>query len=279
MLRSRSEAQTARDRLRALTPGWVPTAADLDGPVASARPAASDAQVPTTAGSPPGRHTLPERRQGEWRLDPSALRALASLGLAAVAGALVVVVLGWPRGDAAPPASEGAGTSGQNVLEEPTPPPAEEKDAVVVVDVDGRVRRPGVVELPEGSRVVDAIDASGGLARGADTGPLNLAQPLVDGEQVIVPAHGDAASALPGTVVPGSTTPAPAGAAPGTGQVSINSASEAELDTLPGIGPVLAAAIVEWRTQNGGFTSVEQLQEVSGIGPATYAELAPLVRL
>jgi competence protein ComEA len=278
MLRSRSEAQTARDRLRALTPGWVPTAADLDEAVTNARPA-SDAQVPTSPGSLAGRHTLPERRQGEWRLDASALRALASLGLAAVAGALVVVVLGWPRGDAAPPTTEAAGTSGQNVLEEPTSPPVEGKDAVVVVDVDGRVRRPGVVELPEGSRVVDAIDASGGLARGADTGPLNLAQPLVDGEQVIVPARGDAVSALPGTVVPGSTTPAPAGVAPATGQVSINSASEAELDTLPGIGPVLAAAIVEWRTQNGGFTSVEQLQEVSGIGPATYAELAPLVRL
>ena len=192
----------------------------------------------------------------------------------------MVVVLGWPRGDAAPPASEGEGTSGQNVLVEPTPPPVEEKDAVVVVDVDGRVRRPGVVELPEGSRVVDAIDAVGlDWREGPTPGRLNLAQPLVDGEQVIVPARGDAASALPGAVIPGSTTPAPAGVAPGTGQVSINSASEAELDTLPGIGPVLAAAIVEWRTQNGGFTSVEQLQEVSGIGPATYAELAPLVRL
>jgi competence protein ComEA len=276
MLRSRSEAQTARDRLRALTPGWVPTAADLDEAVTSARPA-SDAQVPTTEGFSAGRHTLPERPQGEWRLDASALRALGSLGLAAVAGGLVVVVLGWPRGDAAPPASEGAGTSGQNVLVEPTT--AAGRDAVVVVDVDGRVRRPGVVELPEGSRVVDAIEASGGVARGADTGPLNLAKPLVDGEQVIVPSRGDSASAVPGAVIPGSNSPAPTGAAPGTGQVSINSASEAELDTLPGIGPVLAAAIVEWRTQNGGFTSVEQLQEVSGIGPATYAELAPLVRL
>ena len=117
------------------------------------------------------------------------------------------------------------------------------------------------------------------LPRGADAGPLNLAQPLVDGEQVIVPSRGDSASALPGAVAPGSTTPAPTGVAPGTGQVSINSASEAELDILPGIGPVLAAAIVEWRTQNGGFSSIEQLQEVSGIGPATYAELAPLVRL
>ena len=173
--------------------------------------------------------------------------------------------------------SEGTNTSGPNVLVEPTT--VDGKDAVVDVDVDGRVRRPGVVELPEGSRVVDAIEASGGLARGADTGPLNLAQPLVDGEQVVVPSRGDRASALAGAAIPCSATPAPTPAAPATGQVSINSATEAELDTLPCIGPVLAAAIVEWRTQNGGFSSVEQLQEVSGIGPATYAELAPLVRL
>jgi competence protein ComEA len=279
MLRSRSEAQTARDRLRALTPGWVPTATDVDEAVASARPAASDTQVPPGVGSPAGRHTLPGREQREWRLDASGLRALASLGLAAVAGGLVVVVLGWPRGEVAPPASEGMGATGQNALAEPTSPSVDGQDSVVVVDVDGRVRRPGVVELPGGSRVVDAIDASGGLARGADTGPLNLAKPLVDGEQVIVPARGDPASAPPGVVTPGSAPSMPTGADPGAGLVSINTATETELDTLPGIGPVLAAAIVEWRTQSGGFTSVEQLQEVSGIGPATYAELAPLVRL
>jgi competence protein ComEA len=277
MLRSRPEVQTARDRLHALTPGWVPTPADVDEALLRDRPAASDARPPTAEGSSTGRHTLPEHRQGDWRLDASALRALASLGLAAVAGALVVAVLGWPRGDAAPAASDDPGTSGPNVLIDPTPGAGE--DALVVVDVDGRVRRPGVAELPEGARVVDAIEAAGGLARGADTGPLNLAQPLVDGEQVIVPARGDAGSVLPGGVVPGSTAPSPAGAAPETALVSINSASEVELETLPGIGPVLAAAIVEWRTQNGGFTSVEQLQEVSGIGPATYSELAPLVRL
>ena len=102
---------------------------------------------------------------------------------------------------------------------------------------------------------------------------------LVDGEQVIVPSRGDPANPPTGVVTPGSAPSMPSGVDPGAGLVSINTAAETELDTLPGIGPVLAAAIVEWRTQNGGFSSIEQLQEVSGIGPATYAELASLVRL
>jgi len=149
----------------------------------------------------------------------------------------------------------------------------------VVVDVDGKVRRPGIVELAEGSRVIDAIKEAGGLAHRGDTGALNLAEVLIDGQQIVVPAVGEVPAAG-GDVIPGATAgepPAPGSGA--VGSVSINSAAQAELETLPGIGPVLAAAIVEWRTQNGGFTSVEQLQEVSGIGPVTFAELAPLVRL
>lgn len=144
-----------------------------------------------------------------------------------------------------------------------------------MVDVDGAVRRPGVVELPSGSRVVDAIKSAGGVLPRADTGSLNLAQVLIDGEQVVVPREGDTA-APPGPV--GTTSPAP-GSAPAAELVSVNTATEVELETLPGIGPVLAAAIIEWRTQNGGFTSIDQLQEVSGIGPSTFADLAPLVRL
>ena len=205
------------------------------------------------------------------------MRGLASLALATVVGALLVVVVGWPRGEAAPDAAtpQLAVVTGAaeptSVLE-----PSTSASEVVVVDVDGAVRRPGVVELPGGSRVVDALEAAGGVQRRADTGALNLAQVLLDGEQVVVPRAGAGGVADPADV----TSPAPAsGGAPTSGLVNINTASEVELETLPGIGPVLAAAIVEWRTQNGGFTSVEQLQDVSGIGPTTYAELAPLVRL
>jgi competence protein ComEA len=150
---------------------------------------------------------------------------------------------------------------------------------MLVVDVDGKVHSPGVVELSTGSRVIDAIKAAGGVTRHGDTGALNLAEVLIDGQQVVVPAASADESVASGVVpgeTPGSVAPVPTSAA---ATVSINSASTIELEVLPGIGPVLAAAIVEWRTQNGGFTSIEQLQEVSGIGPATYAELAPHVRL
>ena len=123
--------------------------------------------------------------------------------------------------------------------------------------------------------MVDALEAAGGVRARGDTGSLNLAQVLLDGEQVVVPNEGAAAEAAPSGAV---ASPAP-GAAPGVGLVNLNTATEVELETLPGIGPVLAAAIVEWRTQNGGFTSIEQLQDVSGIGPTTFADLAPLVRV
>jgi competence protein ComEA len=279
MLRSgRPDGTTARDRLRSITPRWVPTEADLVN--ADAEPAQPPtAEPPSTAGfrSRAARHTLPDRPPPTWRLSADAVRGLASIGLAAVVGALLVVIVGWPRGEAAPePAKarsdvdDAVGTQSASVLD----PPVSESD--VVVDVDGAVRRPGVVELPGGSRVVDAIDAAGGLRRGADTGALNLAQVLLDGEQVVVPRAGAVGTTDPA----GGASPVPAPGSQATSPlVSINTATEAELETLPGIGPVLAAAIVEWRTQNGGFTSVEQLQDVSGIGPTTYAELAPLVRL
>lgn len=139
----------------------------------------------------------------------------------------------------------------------------------VVVDVAGKVRTPGIVVLPAGSRVVDALEAAGGARRGVDLTSLNLARRLVDGEQILVgksPAAG--VGAAPSSGVPS----APAGAL-----VNLNSASQAELETLPGIGPVTAAAIVEWRERHGGFTAVEDLLEVDGIGEVTLERLAPLV--
>ena len=138
----------------------------------------------------------------------------------------------------------------------------------------GRCVAPAWSSCPQASRVVDALKAAGGVAARADTGTLNLAQVLIDGEQIVVLRRGAAPSAVPGpSTVPGSGGSLPAAV------VNLNTATAVELETLPGIGPVLAAAIVEWRTQNGGFTSVDQLEQVSGIGPATFAELEPLVRV
>ena len=123
--------------------------------------------------------------------------------------------------------------------------------------------------LPPGSRVVDALEAAGGARRGVDLTALNLARPLVDGEQVLVGVQPVAGVA--GTL----DSPAPAG---GT-LVNLNTADAAALDTLPGVGPVTAEAILSWREEHGGFTSVDELLEVDGIGEATLADLAPLVTL
>jgi competence protein ComEA len=129
--------------------------------------------------------------------------------------------------------------------------------ALLVVDVAGNVRRPGLVRLPAGSRVADALAAAGGLRPGASTAGLNLARKVVDGEQILV------------------GTPA---AAPTSGALlNLNTATADDLDALPGVGPVLADRIVEWRTAHGPFTTVDQLREVSGIGARKLASIRELL--
>ncbi|MGW5450003.1 helix-hairpin-helix domain-containing protein [Streptomyces asiaticus] len=163
----------------------------------------------------------------------------------------------------------------------------------VVVDVTGKVRRPGLRKLPPGSRVADALEAAGGVRPGADLSGLNRARPLVDGEQLVVgaPAAGPPA---PGAAVSGSNAPnppnapngpnapnapnAPAGPGAPGGSVSLNSATAEQLDTLPGVGPVLARHIIDYRTQHGGFRSIDELREVNGIGERRFADLRPLVQ-
>ena len=140
--------------------------------------------------------------------------------------------------------------------------------SVVIVHVIGRVRRPGVVTLPFGSRVMDAVEAAGGLREGASIGDLNLARVLVDGEQVVVGRQANA----PAAVSPSSPTAT-------DGLLNLNVATAAELEALPGVGPVLAGRIVDWREANGPFPSVEILGEVTGIGDALLAQLRPLVRV
>jgi competence protein ComEA len=139
--------------------------------------------------------------------------------------------------------------------------------ADVVVDVAGLVRRPGVYSFPAGSRVIDAIRRAGGPLPKANLSALNLAAPLTDGTQIVV---GDTA-APPGGATGGTTG---SGGAP---IVNINTATEPELESLTGVGPVTANAIIQYRTEHGPFASVDDLLNVSGIGPATLEELRPQV--
>ncbi|GAA2112336.1 ComEA family DNA-binding protein [Nocardioides furvisabuli] len=245
-------------------------------------PVAAPVAAPVTL-AVPGRHASRRVRIGGLQLGP------VHLAVVAVVAAVAVGLAAWwavrdqaeavpVRVDATAPAPltslspDAAGAdAGAAAGAEATGDGAGEAGEVgeVVVDVAGKVRRPGIAVLPVGSRVVDALEAAGGARRGVDLTGLNLARPLVDGEQVLVgvaPAPGVA-----GTL----TSPAPAGGS----LVNLNSADLAALDTLPGVGPVTAEAIVSWREDNGGFTSVEELLEVDGIGEATLEDLAPLVTL
>jgi competence protein ComEA len=182
-----------------------------------------------------------------------------------IAGLIVVLlaVLGgaglWYARSLPKPVTIASGAPGASgaVSASPSPLPT------LIVDVAGAVRRPGVYEFAEGERVIDAIERAGGPRPKADLGLLNLAAPLTDGAQILVPVAGP----------PGAPT---TGGAPGSsagGLININSASETDLETLSGIGEVLAATIVEYREQNGPFASVDDLLDVSGIGPSTLEEI------
>ena len=153
----------------------------------------------------------------------------------------------------------------------------------------GLVHTPGLVTLAPGARIADALQAAGGAMDGADTIGLNMARPLGDGEQIVVglaPVSGQP-TALGSSVASGSAPdPAAAGTGTGIGQaegavrpVDLNTATVEQLDALPGVGPVTAAAIVAWRQANGKFTSVDQLADVDGIGPARLEKLRALVRV
>ncbi|WP_102143856.1 ComEA family DNA-binding protein [Mycobacterium hubeiense] len=170
----------------------------------------------------------------------------------------------------------------------PTPaaaPPAG-PDGPVVVSVVGLVHKPGLVTLTAGARIADALTAAGGALDGADLIGLNMARRVADGEQIVV-----GIAAPPGEqTAMGSSTTSSTAAAPGapsgtgsasapTGSVDLNTATVEELDTLPGVGPVTAAAIVAWRDANGRFTSIDQLGEVDGIGPARLEKLRGLVHV
>jgi competence protein ComEA len=228
---------------------------------------------------------LPPTLQGRVALTASHLSVVALLVAAAFAVSAWWVVRADASGTVVPAATWSEGTEPPAVEQLVTPAvdpaadggpgaalAADTDPAVVVVDVAGKVRRPGIVTLPLGSRVHDALDAAGGARKGVDLTGLNLARVLVDGEQILVGVSPPSGVAAPAAAAPGA-------AAAGGPMVNVNTADQAALEELPGIGPVTAASILQWRADNGPFTSVDELLEVSGIGEATLAKIAPFVTL
>lgn len=186
------------------------------------------------------------------------------IALVAVVGVTVAGAGFWYVRSLPAPVQVRSGPSGALVV---APTASASPATVILVDVAGWVRRPGVYEFAEGARVIDAIDAAGGARPGAVLSSLNLAAPLVDGTQILV-------------VRQGADVPAPiegGGGVVAGGLVNVNTATLDQLDTLPGIGPVTAQAIIDYRTESGPFTSVDQLDDVSGIGEVTLAEIQDLV--
>ena len=265
------------------------------------RPAPDEDASPWVPGMrAPGRHGVVRRgdqqgdgraaaRAGSWggrfRWDPGR-RGVAALGLAVIA---VLAATAWwlatgrpramPVHRAAPTPSPVSMTSS---VAGPAPTsatasvpgaavPSPTATASVVVDVAGKVLRPGVYTLPAGSRVYEALRAAGGVRRGASTLALNLAAPVLDGEQIVV----GVTSVAPLGASPGAS-PAVSGATGGT-LIDLNTATLEQLETLPGVGPVLGQNILDWRNANGRFNSVDQLRDVSGIGDVRLAQLRPLV--
>ncbi|MGP9536810.1 helix-hairpin-helix domain-containing protein [Brachybacterium sp. AOP43-C2-M15] len=230
------------------------------------------------------------RRRSLPAPSPSALIGLAVLvliGLGAVhlSGSGTAVPLEAEPVQEEPAATVPAATATDATAPDDAPereaePAASATPQEVVVHVSGAVAAAGVVRLPAGSRVDDALEAVGGPTQEADLTAVNLARPLADGEQIHVPVPGEAPPPLAGPDAGEEAAPGSAeGGASGDGQgdragtIDLNAASAAELEELPGVGPAIAQRIVEHRERNGPFTAVEGLLEVSGIGPATLEKM------
>jgi len=282
--RRSDDADVIRARLRALLDearrpgGWLPDDlpddeedADESGAYADSVPTVPvlDPEREEEAGPPIGlgRHRAPDRTA---RWDPG-LRGGRSLWIAGLVAAVVVAGWTWlhrPQVEPVPGHPVQATAAGTPAA--PAVGEVAETSSTVVVSVVGPVARPGLVTLPSGARVAAAIKAAGGLLPDADPASVNLAAVVADGQQIAVGVPGASGSA------PGGGAAASSASGAG-GLVDLNAAGAADLDALPGIGPVLAQRIVDYRTRNGPFTSVDQLDDVPGIGPAIFAQLTSLV--
>ncbi|MFN2562751.1 MAG: helix-hairpin-helix domain-containing protein [Jatrophihabitans sp.] len=238
------------------------------------------------------------------RLDPGR-RAVVAVGAAVLVAAVLTglwVVAERPRalavgptgvaGASSPvptgPLSASAGSSGRVPAGASSAAPATPTaPAIVVVDVAGKVRRPGLYRLPVGARVDDAVRAAGGALAGVNLSSLNLAAKVVDGQQIPVGIAGSARGAAAGAAVVAGSDGSPGGGGgmagngapgPGAGEpVDLNTATIEQLETLPGVGPVLAQHVLDWRTAHGHFATVDQLNDVPGIGEVKFAALKSLV--
>jgi competence protein ComEA len=239
-------------------PAWSPVEAEPpapQAPVAVAEPAAAfvagPPPAPVVAGAAPVVPGTVRELLRSGRIDPGRRGVLALAAVAVAAAAIAGVVLLRGRATEQPlsvPLVAGAVSTATG--------------PELVVDVAGKVRHPGLVHLPVGSRIDDAVRAAGGVLPGVSTGALNLAQKVTDGQQVLVSVDAPAG----GVAVVG-------------GLLDLNAATAAQLDALPGIGPVLADKIVSWRTDHGAFASIDQLRQVGGIGESKYQALKSKVRV
>jgi competence protein ComEA len=303
----RADVADAAQRLHALAlsrlpPGWVPDPAESadaaawddgggvawdDGAEREPHQAARSAGwIDAAPRSVPSAGVL-LRSWAQDRTPPWARGVVDRVGIGSLAvGAVVVAVLvvlavhairDRPSAGPSYDASVASATSSYRSESVESPQPADTGAAVggsagsIVVDVGGRVRKPGLVTLPAGARVADAITAAGGPLHQHELATVDLAARVADGQLLLV---GVSSGADP--TDPGDGTGDPSSGAPAA-PVSLSNATSDELQTLPGVGPVTAQKIIDWRTAHGGFSSVEELQEVSGIGPTRYAELSPLV--
>ncbi|MFC7278936.1 helix-hairpin-helix domain-containing protein [Paractinoplanes rhizophilus] len=260
------------------TPWPDPATAPWPDPPASSWPRSADESPDepepalTSAGAFGGGRPDSGRRLGLGAFDPGR-RGVKALAAVAAVVALVAGLLAWRSRPRVDPVAPPPFATTDAVTKSPGQGVASPSATEIVVAVGGKVRKPGLVRLPPGARVADALNAAGGAEPGVDVAMLNLARKVADGELIMV-----GVTPSPGVAMPAGPGPAATGAAvPGGGPINLNTATLADLDSLPGVGPVLAQRILDARDAQGGFRAVADLRKVDGIGDARFEQLKDLV--